>query len=94
LFGLDSTGVERLPIFVDVDGAQGEDRLGTGNSPTSVLLEQGQNPPAPASEGTRTQQVNVRLTSEGKLLLESTAKRKGFKGLSDFIRTAALESAR
>jgi predicted RNase H-like HicB family nuclease len=55
------------------------------------MLEQGRMPPAPARQGTRTQQVNVRLTAEEKITLESTAKRKGFKGLSDFLRAAALE---
>ena len=58
----------------------------------ACMLELGQKPPAPAREGTRTQQVNVRLTVEEKTVLESTAKRKGFKGLSDFLRAAALES--
>lgn len=60
----------------------------------ACLLEQGKNPPAPALGGTRTQQVNVRLTAEEKATLETTAKRKGFQGLSDFLRTAALESVR
>ena len=60
----------------------------------AVMLEQGQRPPAPAREGTRTQQVNVRLTAEEKVVLETTAKSKGFKGLSDFIRAAALESVK
>jgi predicted RNase H-like HicB family nuclease len=60
----------------------------------AFLLEQGQRPPAAANEGTRKQQVNVRLTAEEKALLESTARRKGFSGLSDFIRAAALESAK
>ena len=58
----------------------------------ATMLEQGQKPPTPAREGTRTQQVNVRLTAEEKAVLEITARRKGFKGLSDFIRAAALES--
>lgn len=44
--------------------------------------------------GKRTQQVNVRLTPEEKVILEGTARRKGFEGLSDFIRAAALESVR
>ena len=57
----------------------------------ACMLEQGRMPPAPARQGTRTQQVNVRLTAEEKITLESTAKRKGFKGLSDFLRAAALE---
>jgi predicted RNase H-like HicB family nuclease len=60
----------------------------------ACMLEEGQKPPTPAQEGVRTQQVNVRLTAEEKAHLETTAKRKGFKGLSDFIRAAALESAR
>ena len=58
----------------------------------AFMLEQGQRPPTPAREGTRTQQVNVRLTAEEKAVLETTAKRKGFKGLSDFLRAAALDT--
>lgn len=60
----------------------------------AYLLEQGRAPPTPARSGKRTQQVNVRLTAEEKVALEGTARRKGFEGLSDFIRAAALESAR
>ena len=60
----------------------------------AYLLETGQKPPTPARAGTRTRQVNVRLTAEEKLLLETVAKRKGFNGLSDFVRAAAIESAR
>ncbi len=56
------------------------------------MLEQRQRPPSPARQGTRTQQVNVRLTAEEKAVLESTAKSKGFKGLSDFLRAAALDA--
>jgi hypothetical protein len=59
----------------------------------AYVLEQGQRPPTPAREGTRTAQVNVRLTAEEKTLLEATAKRKGFSGLSDFVRAAAMEVA-
>ncbi len=58
----------------------------------ACMLEQGEKPPHPAREGTRTQQVNVRLTAEEKAVLETTAKRKGFKGLSDFLRAAALDA--
>jgi predicted RNase H-like HicB family nuclease len=60
----------------------------------AYLLEEGQRPPMPAREGTRTAQVNVRLTSEEKVLLEATAKRKGYSGLSDFVRAAAMELAK
>jgi predicted RNase H-like HicB family nuclease len=61
---------------------------------TAYLLEQGQRPPTPARTGRRTQQVNVRLSAEEKAILETTARRKGFQGLSDFVRAAALESSR
>jgi predicted RNase H-like HicB family nuclease len=60
----------------------------------AYLLEEGQRPPTPAREGARTMQVNVRLTAEEKALLEVTAKHKGFSGLSDFVRAAAMEVAR
>jgi predicted RNase H-like HicB family nuclease len=58
----------------------------------AYLLEQGQKPPAPARTGRRTQQVNVRLTAEEKAIIEGTARRKGYSGLSDFLRAMALES--
>jgi predicted RNase H-like HicB family nuclease len=58
----------------------------------AYMLEQGQAPPTPAKQGKRTTQVNVRLTAEEKVILEGTARRKGFEGLSDFIRAAAMEA--
>jgi predicted RNA binding protein YcfA (HicA-like mRNA interferase family)/predicted RNase H-like HicB family nuclease len=60
----------------------------------ATLLELGERPPTPARAGRRTTQINVRLTAEEKALLEVTAQRKGFNGLSEFIRAAALESTR
>jgi predicted RNase H-like HicB family nuclease len=60
----------------------------------AYMLESGERPPLPASEGRRSEQVNVRLTSEEKALLEAGAKASGFQGLSDFIRHAALDRAR
>ena len=56
----------------------------------ATMLEAGQTPPPPAREGIRSAQVNVRLTPEEKAALESKAKAKGFRGLSDFIRTTVL----
>src|SRR5215207_1577132 len=52
----------------------------------AYMLEKGETPPAPASENKRTEQVNVRLTPEEKLLLEEKARTKGFRGVSDFVR--------
>ena len=56
----------------------------------ATLLEAGSPPPAPASERKRTEQVNVRLTPEEKLLLEEAARSRGFRGLGDFVRSTAL----
>lgn len=54
------------------------------------MLETGQTPPPPASEGRRSEQINVRVTPEEKLRLEEIARRKGFRGVSDFVRSASL----
>lgn len=57
----------------------------------ATMLETGQRPPTPA--GARQAQMNIRLSAEEKLFLEDTARRHGFRGVSDFVRTAALERA-
>lgn len=56
----------------------------------ATMIECGQRPPQPASAGRRTEQVNVRLTAEEKLLFANAAMNLGFKGISDFIRNTAL----
>jgi len=58
----------------------------------ATMIECGQRPPQPAFAGRRTEQVNVRLTSEEKLLFANAATNLGFKGISDFIRSTALNS--
>ena len=57
------------------------------------MLEEGKSPPPPASENVRSEQVNLRVTAEEKLSLEAAARRRGCDGISDFVRTAALEVA-
>jgi predicted RNase H-like HicB family nuclease len=57
---------------------------------TAYMLEKGERPPAPAKEGRRTEQVNIRLTAEERLHLESRSQAQGFRGLSDYVRAAAL----
>ena len=59
-------------------------------SAVAHLLEQGEVIPAPASKGKRSEQVNIRLTAEEKVILGASAKSKGFQGLADFIRAKAL----
>lgn len=59
----------------------------------ATMLEMGKRAPAPSAEGKREAQVNVRLSSEERLLLEEAARKQGFKGLSDYFRSAALRAA-
>lgn len=56
----------------------------------AYLLEKGKTPPLPAQDGKRSVQINVRVTPEEKAMLECQSRAKGFKGLSDYMRTAAL----
>lgn len=49
----------------------------------------GDPPPPPATEK-RTLQVNVRVSPLEKLRMEEIARRKGFRGVGDFLRNAAL----
>jgi hypothetical protein len=56
----------------------------------ATLLESGGTPPVPAGESRRDQQVNIRLTRDERLRLEASARRAGYRSLSDFMRAAAL----
>jgi predicted RNase H-like HicB family nuclease len=56
----------------------------------ATMIERAETPPAPAIEGNRSEQVNIRLTAQEKMLLEESARREGFRGLSDYVRAAAL----
>ena len=60
----------------------------------AYMLEQNQSPPLPATEGARTEQVNVRLTAEERLAMEQAAQRGGYRGLSDYVRAAALAATK
>ena len=60
----------------------------------ATMIEAGQTVPAPAGEGRRDQQVNVRLTSDERPALETAARQRGFAGISDFVRAAALAGAK
>jgi len=58
------------------------------------MLECGEIPPPPASENKRTEQINIRVSAEEKLLLEEAAKSKGFRGIGDFVRSTSLANVR
>lgn len=56
----------------------------------AYMLEEGHRPPEPAREGHRSVQINIRVTPEEKAVLESRSRSRGFRGLSDFIRSSVL----
>ena len=62
-------------------------------SAIATMIELDQPVPASASSHKRDQQVNIRLSSDEKLRLEEAARREGFRSVSDFIRSAAINRA-
>lgn len=58
----------------------------------ATMLELGDSPPLPASK--RRVQINIRLSGDEKLVLEESAQQAGFRGVSEFVRFAALSFAR
>lgn len=59
----------------------------------ATLLEDGEAIPPAAKQNVRDQQVNIRLSAAEKAALEAAAAGRGFRGLSDFVRDAALRGA-
>ncbi len=85
-------GLEMPHVFADGDTVEAcvEDMREALVAAVATMIEAGQTPPRPANCGARTEQVNVRISSEEKILLESRARQKGFRGVSDFLRATAL----
>lgn len=67
-------------------------REGLAATVASILAD-GERPPSPARLGERTEQVNIRLTARERSLLDSRSRAGGFKGLSDYMRAAALANS-
>lgn len=63
-------------------------------SSIATMLEMGEVPPSPASEKLRQEQINIRVTPEEKFMLEEAARSRGFRGISDFVRSTTLNSLR
>jgi len=55
-----------------------------------AMLRDGETPPAPAREGKRDDQVNIKLTRYEKALFMQAARREGFRSVADFMRSLAL----
>ena len=60
----------------------------------ATAIELGESPPPPASEGARTEQVNIRFSAEEKLALDTAARQQGFRSVSDYVRHAVLAEGR
>lgn len=58
----------------------------------AAMLERGEIPPLPATDERRDEQVNVRLSKLEKLTFEEAARTRGFRGVSDFMRSATMSS--
>ena len=63
-------------------------------SAVATMLEAGEAPPTPATQNLRSEQINIRVTAEEKLRLEEAARSKGFRGISDFVRSTTLSNLR
>jgi predicted RNase H-like HicB family nuclease len=59
----------------------------------AYMLERGEAPPPAASEERRTEQINLRVSAEEKLRLETLARQHGFKGVADYLRASGLARA-
>jgi predicted RNase H-like HicB family nuclease len=57
-------------------------------------IETGETYPTPARENRRTEQLNIRITPEEKIMLEEAARSKGYRGISDFVRSTSLANIR
>jgi predicted RNase H-like HicB family nuclease len=56
------------------------------------MLELGKTPPAAALESEqRDVQLNIRVSPREKLIIEKTARAKGFRGVSEYLRTVAVK---
>ena len=55
-----------------------------------LMLEKGEVPPSPASEGKREVQLNIRLTPDERMRIQEKARQAGFRSIADFMRRAAL----
>ena len=58
----------------------------------ATMLEKKLRPPASARADKRDQQVDLRVSTREKAVLEHAARQHGFRSVSDFIRNAALEA--
>ena len=88
-------GVELTGTFGDGPTADAcvKDTREALTTTVAYMLERGETPPPAASEEKRTEQINLRVTAEEKLRLETLARQGGFKGVADYLRAKGLARA-
>lgn len=59
----------------------------------ALMWKTGRTPPAAMRERRRDEQINLRVSADEKLLLEASARQQGFRSVSDFVRSKALDGA-
>jgi len=59
---------------------------------SAALIECGDALPPPMDQQKRTIHVNLRLTGYEKRIIEAVARRKGYDGVSEFLRVTALKA--
>ncbi len=94
--GFIGSSVEMPGVFADgkTIEACARETLEALTTAVATMLEMGERVPAPASEGKREQQVNIRLTADERLRIEESARQAGFRSVSDYMRYAALRGSR
>lgn len=60
----------------------------------AAMLADGKSPPSTMGTRRRTEQINIRLTPDEKDRLAEESAHRGFKGVSDFMRSVALDICR
>src|SRR3954469_21271790 len=95
--GYVGSAVELPNVFADGRTAEACVRE-TINALTGVvarMLETGKTPPTPTADAEqRDVQLNIRVSAREKMLIEKNAKAKGFRGISDYLRTVAVGESR
>ena len=62
-------------------------------SAVAGMLKTGRTPPSAVKQRRRDEQINLRVSTDEKVLLEASARHQGFRSVSDFVRSKALECA-
>jgi|SRR4051794_15953772 predicted RNase H-like HicB family nuclease len=91
--GYVGSAVELPNVFADGPTAEAcvQETITALTGVVARMLETGKAPPTPTADAEqRDVQLNIRVSAREKLLIEKNAKAKGFRGVSDYLRTVAV----